>query len=64
MITKEKIIQTINELPDEFSIDELFDRIILLENIERGENDIKEEKTLTHNEAKERFGKWLRYNGH
>lgn len=31
MLTKEKIIRTINKLPDEFSIEDLFERIILLQ---------------------------------
>jgi len=59
MITKEKIIQTVRELPDDFSIDDLFDRIILLENFEKGMKDIKEGNTLSHEEVKNKYKQWL-----
>jgi hypothetical protein len=36
MLTKTKVLKTINRLPDEFSIDELVDQMILLEKIEIG----------------------------
>jgi hypothetical protein len=35
-MTKEKLIQQIQELPDSFSVEELFDRIILLHKVEIG----------------------------
>jgi len=59
MLTKEKLIHTINELPDKFSIEDLFDRIILLEKIEIGIAQSKAGKTLTNDEAKEKLKKWL-----
>jgi hypothetical protein len=33
MITKEQLIETINQLPPEFSVDEVMERILLLEKI-------------------------------
>jgi hypothetical protein len=36
MLTKEKLIDSINKMPDKFSVEELFERILLLEKIERG----------------------------
>ena len=36
MLTKTKVIKAINQLPDEFSIDEMVDKMILLEKIDRG----------------------------
>jgi hypothetical protein len=35
-LTKEKLIETIRELPDSFSIEDLFEKIILLQKIEIG----------------------------
>lgn len=55
MLTKEKIIQTINDLPDDFSIDELFDRIILLEKIEKANEQSINGEIFT----KQKLGKWL-----
>jgi len=36
MLTKEKVLETVNKLPDKFSLDELFDEMILLQKIEKG----------------------------
>ena len=60
MLTKEKLIQTINDLPDKFSIEDLFDRIVLLEKIEIGLSQSKSGETFSTNEAKEKLGKWLK----
>jgi len=57
---KKVAIDSINEMPETFELDELFERLIILEKIERGRSDIKEGKTQTHNEAKEQLGKWLK----
>ena len=36
MLSREKLIETIKQLPDKFSVEEVIDRIILLEKIETG----------------------------
>ena len=36
MLTKEKIIQLVNDLPNKFSLEDVLDRIALLEKIEVG----------------------------
>ena len=36
MLTKTNLIKQIDKLPEEFSIDELVERLILIEKIERG----------------------------
>lgn len=36
MLTREKIIDTIKKLPEQFSLNEVLDRIILLDKIETG----------------------------
>lgn len=59
MLSKEKILQTVNELPDQFSAEELFERIILLQKIELGLEQSKSGIVLSTTEAKERLKKWL-----
>ena len=39
MITKESLLKSINTNPDRFSVEEIMDRIILLDKIEQGEKD-------------------------
>ena len=36
MLSRDKVISSVKQLPDSFSIDEIIDRIILLEKIETG----------------------------
>ena len=59
MLTKEKLIKTINELPNSFSLDDLFDRIYLLQKIENGIEQSKLENVKTTKEAKEKLSKWF-----
>ena len=55
MLTKEKLIQTIRELPDSFSVDDLFERIILLQKIEIGMEQSKSGQVHTTQEAREKL---------
>ncbi len=59
MLSKEKLIQTIRELPDSFSVDDLFERIILLQKIEIGMEQSKAGQVHTTQEAREKLKKWL-----
>ncbi len=42
MLTKEKVLQTISQLPDQFSSDELLDEMLLLQKIEKGVNTVRQ----------------------
>ena len=55
MLSKEKLIQTICELPDSFSVDDLFERIILLQKIEIGIEQSKFGQVHTTQEAREKL---------
>jgi predicted transcriptional regulator len=59
MMTKEKLIQTIQELPDSFSVEELFDKIILLQKVEIGLLQSNAGQVVTTEEAREKLQKWL-----
>ena len=60
MLTKEKVIQTLEMLPDRFSAEEAIDKIILLNKIEKARQQYKEGKTLSHRQVKQRLKKWLK----
>ena len=60
MITKEKLIKSIESLPENFSIDEVIDRIVLLQKIEIGLEQSKKGETYSHSEAKKKLKKWLK----
>ena len=56
---KSTVIESINKLPDEFSIDEIIERLMVLEKIEKGRQEVKEGKVNTEDQAKAKLNKWL-----
>lgn len=58
MITREKAIEVIKSLPDEFSIEDLMDRMILLNKIEIGLKHAEEGETYTTEQAKRMVKEW------
>jgi hypothetical protein len=60
MLKKETVIQTIQQLGGQFSIDELLDRLIFLNKVEEGLEDIKNGKVLSEDQARERLSEWLK----
>jgi predicted transcriptional regulator len=60
MLTKEKIKKTIDALPDNLTVDQVIDRIIMLDKIEQGLKDVEDGKVYTTEQAKARLNKWLK----
>ncbi len=60
MLTKEKVLQSIQDLPNEFSLDEIVEKLILLEKIEIGLQQVKEGKVVSNEMAKQKLKKWLK----
>ncbi|PIQ19728.1 MAG: hypothetical protein COW65_19100 [Cytophagales bacterium CG18_big_fil_WC_8_21_14_2_50_42_9] len=59
MITKDKLLASIQDLPEEFSIDELIERLIVIQKIETGQKQAREGRTNTTEDAKYKLRKWL-----
>lgn len=57
---KKPVQETIKQLPDQFSLDELIDRLILLNKIDRGNKNFEEGRTSTKEQAKQKLRKWLK----
>lgn len=60
MMTKESLLKYIGELPEQFSIDELMDKILFLHKVEVGLDQSKNNNTTPNNEVKDQFKKWLK----
>ena len=60
MLTKDKLRQSINKLPDTFTIDELIDQLIFIEKVEEGLEQSKEGKVYTTEQVKQELNKWLK----
>ncbi len=60
MLTKEKIKKTIDLMPENVTIDELINRIILLDKIEQGLDDVEKGNVYTTEEVENKLNKWLK----
>jgi len=60
MLTKEKIHYTIDKLPDNLTIDQVIEELILLDKIEQGIKDADEGRVFTTEEVKVKLNKWLK----
>lgn len=57
---KSTAIHAINEFPKEFNLDDLFERLIVIDKIESGLKDVKEGRTVSHEKLKKEVKKWLK----
>ena len=60
MITKAKLIETIDKFPETFSIDELIEKAILIDKIERGDEQSKKGNTISEEELEKEMQKWFK----
>ena len=60
MLSKRNVLKTIDKFPDSFSIDELVDKMILLDKIERGLKDADSGKLISEEELDEKIEEWLK----
>ena len=58
MLTKEKVIKTISGLPEKFSLDQLVEKMIVLEKIEKGLEDSDKGNVVTEDELEEKIKEW------
>ena len=58
-MNKSKVIETLDQLPNEFSTEELIDRLLFIDKVEQGMRDAEEGKVMPLEIAKQRFEtKW------
>ncbi len=58
MLQKEKVILTIENLPDTFTIDELIEHLIFIQKVEEGIKQSIEGKVVSNEKVKEMIEKW------
>lgn len=58
MITKEQVLNSLKEMPIQFSIDELMDKLILLQKIDIGLAQSKKGEVYSSQVAKEMISQW------
>jgi hypothetical protein len=60
MITKKQVNVTLEKLPEEFSLEDLIDKLILLEKIERAERESENGETISDTELEIEMKKWFK----
>lgn len=59
MITKENLISTINQLDEPLVLDDILERIILLNKIEKGIEQSEKDNVITEEELEQRIQRWF-----
>ncbi len=60
MTIRDKVIQAVEDLPDDASVEDAMERLLLLAKIERGIQQADAGQTIPHAQVKERTAKWLK----
>ena len=55
MTTKEKLIKVVQNLPDDASIEEVMERLLLVAKVEKGLQQADKGQTVSHNDIKEKM---------
>jgi hypothetical protein len=54
---KSQLLETIQDMPEEFTVDELMEKLLILQKIEEGQQQIMDGKFFSEEEAKLKLGK-------
>ena len=59
MTTKQRVLQAVQDLPEDASVEDAMERLLLLAKIERGLQQTEAGQTIPHSEVRERMAQWL-----
>jgi len=60
MLTKDKVKKTIDRLPDNFTVDQLVEELVVLNKIEEGLKDVEDGRVFTTDQVKQELKVWLK----
>lgn len=60
MLSKSNVIKTITKFPDHFSVDDLVDKMILLDKIEKGLQQADNKQIISDEELDKKIEEWLK----
>ena len=60
MLTKQKVQKSVENMPAQFSIDELIDHLIFIDKVEEGRQQSREGNVVSHEDVKNIIDKWSR----
>jgi predicted transcriptional regulator len=59
MLTKEKVKRTIDRMPDNFTVDQVVEELVVLDKIEKGLKEVEEGKVYSTQQVQDQLKKWL-----
>ena len=57
-MNREKAIATISDMPQDFDLDVLMEKLIFIEKVEKGLEQLNSGNTITHAQVKEKVKQW------
>lgn len=60
MITKTQLINSLESLPENLTIDQVIDHLLFIEKVQKGMSDSENQRVNTKDEAKKKLSKWLK----
>lgn len=57
-MTKEQVLEAVKEMPQDFELDALFEKLVIIEKLEAVAQQVAEGKVVYHSEAKKRADAW------
>ena len=60
MLTKDKVKKAVDKLPEEFTVDQIVEQLVILNKIKEGLKDIEEGKVYSTDQVKQDFKRWLK----
>ena len=60
MLTKDKVRKTIDRLPENFTVDQIVEELVILDKIEEGLKDIEEGRVFSTDQVKQELKTWLK----
>lgn len=60
MLTKDSVLKTIKKFPDNIHLDELIDKLIFIDKVEKGIDQSVQNQVVSETQAKKKLAKWLK----
>lgn len=60
MLVKTTVLETVKRFPDNFSIDELVEKLLILERVEKGDKQSLENKVISETELEKEINEWFK----
>ncbi len=57
-MTKEKALEAVKQMPQDFNLDELIEKLIVIEKIDEGIKQVEEGDVVYHSDVKKKIEEW------